>query len=139
MQCKKPRFDPWIRKIPQRSEWQPIPVFLPGKSHGQRRLADYRPRGLKESDTTEQALAGLSTESSASWELPLSPENTSQLPYFPGAQRLPLHPQPAFTAVSRWESPPFSNTQPSCPWAGLGSGSQSPLISNAPGSLTILA
>ena len=51
---KKPRFDPWIRKIPQRSEWQPIPVFLPGKSHGQRRLAGYSPWGHKESDTTER-------------------------------------------------------------------------------------
>ena len=29
------------------------PVFLPGESHGQRTLADYSPRGRKESDTTE--------------------------------------------------------------------------------------
>ena len=34
----------WIRKIPWRRKWQPNPVLLPGKSHGQRRLADYRPR-----------------------------------------------------------------------------------------------
>ena len=27
-------FDPWSRKIPWRREWQPIPVFLPGESHG---------------------------------------------------------------------------------------------------------
>ena len=26
------RFDPWIRKIPWRREWQPTPVFLPGES-----------------------------------------------------------------------------------------------------------
>jgi len=25
------RFDPWIRKIPWRRAWQPIPVFLSGK------------------------------------------------------------------------------------------------------------
>ena len=31
-------------------EWQPTPVFLPGESHGQRRLEGYR----KELDTTEQ-------------------------------------------------------------------------------------
>ena len=31
-----PGFDPWVRKIPWRREWQPTPVFLPGKSHGQR-------------------------------------------------------------------------------------------------------
>ena len=32
---------------------QPTPVFLPGKSHGQRSLAGYSPWGCKESDTTE--------------------------------------------------------------------------------------
>ena len=31
------REDPWRRK------WQPIPVFLPGISHGQGSLADYSP------------------------------------------------------------------------------------------------
>ena len=30
-----------------RKKWQPTPVFLPGKSHGQRSLADYRPWGGK--------------------------------------------------------------------------------------------
>ena len=28
-------------------KWQPTPVFLPGKSHGQRRLAGYSPCGHK--------------------------------------------------------------------------------------------
>ena len=37
----------------QRRKWQPAPVYLPGKSHGQRSLAGYSPWGLKESDTTE--------------------------------------------------------------------------------------
>ena len=32
---------------------QPTPVFLPGKSHGQRNLVGYSPWGRKESDTTE--------------------------------------------------------------------------------------
>jgi len=40
---KRREFDPWVRKIPWRRAWQPTPVFLPGKSHGQRRLAGYRP------------------------------------------------------------------------------------------------
>ena len=31
-------FDPWVRKIPWKKKWQPIPVFLPGESHGQRSL-----------------------------------------------------------------------------------------------------
>ena len=41
-------------KIFWRRKWQPTPVFWPGKSHGQRRLMDYSPWGLKESDMTEQ-------------------------------------------------------------------------------------
>ena len=40
-------------KIPWRREWLSTPVFLPGKSHGQRNLEDYSPWGCKESDTTE--------------------------------------------------------------------------------------
>ena len=32
---------------------QPIPVFLPGKSHGRRSLVGYSPWGHKESDTAE--------------------------------------------------------------------------------------
>ena len=42
LQCRGPRFDPWVRKIPWRREWQP-PVFLPGEFHGQRSLVGYRP------------------------------------------------------------------------------------------------
>ena len=36
-----------------RSKWQPIPVFLPRESHGQRSLVGYSPWDLKELDTTE--------------------------------------------------------------------------------------
>ena len=35
-----------------RRKWQPIPVFLPGNSHGQRTLADCSPQNLKELDMT---------------------------------------------------------------------------------------
>ena len=47
------RFDPWVGKISWRRKLQPTPVFLSGKSHGQRNLEDYTPRDPKESDTTE--------------------------------------------------------------------------------------
>ena len=47
------QFDPCVGKIPWRRKWQPTPVFLPGKSHGQMSLAGYSPWGRKESDTTE--------------------------------------------------------------------------------------
>ena len=38
LQCGKPGFDPWVRKIPWRRKWQPIPGLLPGKSQGWRSL-----------------------------------------------------------------------------------------------------
>ena len=42
-----------IAKIPWSRKWEPTPVFLPGKSHGQRSLVDYSPWGRKESNTSE--------------------------------------------------------------------------------------
>ena len=50
---KRHRFNPWVGKIPWRRAWQPTPVFLPGKFHGQRSLAGYSLWGCKESDATE--------------------------------------------------------------------------------------
>ena len=41
-------------RFPWRRKWQPTPIFLPGKSHGQRSLEGYNPWGLKELDTTWQ-------------------------------------------------------------------------------------
>ena len=40
---------------PQRTKWQPIPVILHGKFHGQRSLAGLIPLDHKELDTTEHA------------------------------------------------------------------------------------
>ena len=45
-----------------RRNWQPTPVFLPGKSHEQRSLAGYSPWGHKELDTTEQRTLSLSVK-----------------------------------------------------------------------------
>ena len=36
-----------------RRQWQPTPVFLPGKSHGPRSLMGYSPWGHEDSDATE--------------------------------------------------------------------------------------
>ena len=33
-QCRRCRFNPWVRKPPWRRKRQPTPVFLPGESHG---------------------------------------------------------------------------------------------------------
>ena len=41
------------RKIPWRRKWQPTPIFLPEKFHGQKNLVGYSPVGRKDSDMTE--------------------------------------------------------------------------------------
>ena len=65
---RRRRFDSWVGKILWRrrnlqpihilkilwwKKWQPVLVFLPGESHGQRSRAGYSPGGHKESDMTE--------------------------------------------------------------------------------------
>ena len=53
-------FDPWVGKISWRRAWQPTPVFLPGKSHGQRYLAGYSLWDHIELDMTELLTFSLS-------------------------------------------------------------------------------
>ena len=55
-QCRRYKrcwFDPWVGNIPWRRAWQPILVFLPGESQGQRGLVGYSPWGHKELYMTE--------------------------------------------------------------------------------------
>ena len=54
-----PGLIPGLERSP-REEWQPTLLFLPGKSHGQRSLAGYRPWGCKETNTTERITLWLS-------------------------------------------------------------------------------
>ena len=54
LQCGRPRFNPWVGKIPWKRKWQSAPVLLIGKSHRQRSLVGYSPWGRKEWDTTER-------------------------------------------------------------------------------------
>ena len=61
LQFRRPGFDPWVRKIPWRREWQPTPLFLPGEFHGQR-MTGYGSWGHKESDMTEQLIVSLFLE-----------------------------------------------------------------------------
>ena len=49
----------WVGKISWRREWLPTPVFLPGQSHGQRRLAGYSPWGHKKLNMTERLTLAL--------------------------------------------------------------------------------
>ena len=52
MRCE---FDPWVGKIPWRRKWQPAPIFLSGKSHGQRGLVGCSLSDHKNLDMTEDA------------------------------------------------------------------------------------
>ena len=49
-----------------RRKWQPTPVFLPVKFHGQRSLVGYSPWGHKESDLTERLTLMLCTHRAVS-------------------------------------------------------------------------
>ena len=53
------QFNPWVRRIPWRREWEPTPMLLAGESHGQRK----QPGGLRSagSGTTEQLTLSLYT------------------------------------------------------------------------------
>ena len=54
--CGRPkrfRLDLWVWKILWKRAWQPNPVFLPGKSNGQKSLVGYSPQGCKELDLTK--------------------------------------------------------------------------------------
>ena len=78
-QSRRCRFDPWVEKSPWRRKWQPTPVFLPGKPHGQRNLAGYSPWGRKESDMTYRL-----NNSNNIWSL------MSEIPFFLRLNKIPL-------------------------------------------------
>ena len=42
--CRRPRFDPWVRKSPWRREWQFTPAFLLTEFLEQKSLVGYNPR-----------------------------------------------------------------------------------------------
>ena len=53
-QCRRYKSDPWGQNTHWGRKLQPTPVFLPEKSHEQRRLAGYSPWGRKESDVIKR-------------------------------------------------------------------------------------
>ena len=65
---KRRGFHPWVGKIPWRRKWQPIPVFLPRKSHGKRSLLGYSPLGRKV-HTTEHTHTHKLTSSELTWRI----------------------------------------------------------------------
>ena len=78
--CRRCRLDPWVGEILWRRKWQPTPVFLPGKSQGQRSLEGYSPWGHKEwtrlklLSTPEHACTSLKTlsPSTVTWGIRVS-------------------------------------------------------------------
>ena len=70
----------WVRKIPWRRKWQPIPVLLPRTSDGWRSLVGYSSWGLEELDTTERlhfttlGRAMAAHSSILAWEIPWTEE-----------------------------------------------------------------
>ena len=54
-QCRRCRYNPWVGNFPWKRKWQPTPVFLPGKSHGQRSLGA-TVHGVSKSQTGLSAL-----------------------------------------------------------------------------------
>ena len=90
-----------VKQLCRRRQWQPTPVLLPGKSHGQRSLVGCSPWGRKESDMTER----LSSSSTAA--LQLCPcHRAQQLPGFlpvlspPGASDAPAIRYPPASRIS---------------------------------------
>ena len=60
--CQRLSFDSWVRKIPWRRKWQPIPVFQLGESHGQRSLVGYSLWGHKRVGLNDCATAHTCTQ-----------------------------------------------------------------------------
>ena len=53
-QCRRLRFDPWVRKTSWRRKWQTTLVFLPGKSCGQKEPGRLQSMGSQKNQTKQQ-------------------------------------------------------------------------------------
>ena len=69
-QCRRQKrrgFDPWFDKIPCGRKWQPTPLFLLGKFHGQGSLVCYNPWVAK-SQTWRSTYTHTHTHKNLSWK-----------------------------------------------------------------------
>ena len=130
-------FNPWIGEIPWRRKCQSAPVFLPEKSHGQRSLEGYSPKGCKELDTTEwlcthtyclmpKTVLLITPHRDLPWSLELHKEspsyhlyyiNSSLLFCFPLCNSVPRVSTKTGTgqeSKQQWESLQFGNTLLCC-------------------------
>ena len=65
--CTGLRLDPWVGRITWKRKWQPAPVLLPEKFHGQRSPEGYSPWGCKELDMTEHTHTHTHTHRVTHW------------------------------------------------------------------------
>ncbi|XP_055285727.1 phosphatidylinositol 4-phosphate 5-kinase type-1 gamma isoform X6 [Moschus berezovskii] len=114
--------DTWVWKMPWRRKWHPTPVFLPGKSHGQRSLWAAVHGVPRESDTTEQ-INNNNTEQQAlkqAWHLGSAPERVAKASG-PSAVGMCLHftgrgrPQPVPLPLSKRKPPARPLSPPARP------------------------
>ena len=69
--CNRHGFNPWVRRFPWTRKWQPTPVFLTGKSHGQRKLVGYSPWCRKHTSCLLLATCEMSLHAPGTgWETP---------------------------------------------------------------------
>ena len=76
LQCRRPRFDSWVGKIPWRRERLSTPVFWPGEFPGL-----YSPWSRKELDTTERLSLTRDIGSIPGWERSHGEGNSYPLQY----------------------------------------------------------
>ena len=108
---KRQGFDPWVGTIPWKRKWQPIAVFLPRESRGQRSPVGYSPWGRTERDTTEPPSVHRRHSAMPS---------ASSLPA-PDAGLLNASPRPGFLTVFSAGRPWLREAPPRArPWARAG-------------------
>ena len=110
LQCRRPGFLPWVRKIPWIRIWQSTPALLPGKPHGERSLAGYSPWGHKQLDMTEWLTLSLHFQHSQTPFL-----HFNNFPCYEIPRRSQKDAVPSFP-VKACDPGPIAQTWPWWPW-----------------------
>ena len=114
---------PGSERPPWRRKWEPTPVFLPGKSHGQRSLAGYSPWGCRRvrhdlvTEQLQHKVRGWGESKLFSVQFSRSVTSDSLWPHEPQLTRPPcpsptpgVHTNPC--PLSRWRHPTISSPSP---------------------------
>ena len=113
-QCRRHGSNPSVGKTPWRRIWQSAPVFLPGKSHGQRGLAGYSPWGHRHDLVTKEQQQRPRWPGRPRW---CSSPRWPGMPRWPGTPDTLQESHPTRTPLSQFFSP--SMYSPALmPWLG---------------------